>query len=69
MAEGRVHATGARFQGPILNLFQIEMCAKQFYPDTFGEWPHYDTGPYPEIPEEKQLFDRQEVADIINGDI
>jgi len=69
VADDRVHATGARFQGPILNLFQIEMCAKQFYPDIFGEWPHYDTGPYPEIPAGEQLFDCETVADIINGDI
>lgn len=66
---GRVFPVGARYQGPILNLFQLEMCAKQFYPETFGEWPTSDSGPYPEIPEDEQLFDRQEVADIINGDI
>ncbi|WP_171814693.1 hypothetical protein [Halopiger xanaduensis] len=35
----------------------------------FGEWPTYEGGPYPEIPEGEQLFDRQRVADIINGDI
>jgi len=64
----RVHAQGARFQGPIVNLFQIEMTAKQLYPDRFGEWPTYVEGPYPEIPAEEQLFDRQRVADIINGD-
>jgi ABC-type Fe3+-hydroxamate transport system substrate-binding protein len=65
----RVHAQGARYQGPILNLFQLEMTAKQLYPDQFGEWPTYVEGPYPEIPAEEQLFDRQRVADIINGDI
>ena len=64
----RVHAQGARYQGPILNLFQLEMTAKQLYPDAFGEWPTYVEGPYPEIPEDEQLFDRQRVADIINGD-
>lgn len=63
----RVYAQGARYQGPILNLFQLEMTAKQLYPDIFGEWPSYEEGPYPEIPAEEQLFDRQEVADIING--
>ncbi|ELZ98176.1 hypothetical protein C440_02973 [Haloferax mucosum ATCC BAA-1512] len=65
---GRIHAQGARYQGPILNLFQIEMTAKQLYPDQFGAWPTYEEGPYPEIPVEEQLFDRQRVADIINGD-
>ncbi len=68
--EGRVYAQGARRQGPILNLFQLEMTAKQLYPDQFGEWPGYVNGePYPEIPTEDQLFDRQRVADIIKGDI
>ncbi|MFC7203304.1 ABC transporter substrate-binding protein [Haloferax namakaokahaiae] len=66
---GRVHPQGARYQGPILNLFQLEMTAKQLYPELFGEWPTYENGPYPEIPEEEQLFDRQRVADIIDGDI
>jgi len=64
----RVYAQGARYQGPILNLFQLEMTAKQFYPEQFGEWPTYVEGPYPDIPDEKQLFDRQRVADIVNGD-
>lgn len=63
----RVHAQGARYQGPILNLFQLEMTAKQLYPDAFGEWPTYVEGPYPEIPAEEQLFDRQRVADIVTG--
>jgi len=65
----RIYAQGARYQGPILNLFQIEMTAKQLYPEQFGEWPTYTEGPYPEIPEDEQLFDRQRVADAINGDI
>jgi len=67
--EGNVYAQGARRQGPILNLFQTEMTAKQLYPEQFGEWPGYVDGePYPEIPEEERLFDRQRVADTINGD-
>ncbi|QLK25968.1 ABC transporter substrate-binding protein [Natrinema zhouii] len=64
----RVYAQGARYQGPILNLFQLEMSAKQLYPDIFGEWPAYTDGPYPEISADEQLFDRREVADIITGD-
>ena len=64
---GRVHPQGARYQGPILNLFQLEMCAKQLYPEQFGEWPAYDDGPYPEIPADERLFERQRVADIIDG--
>jgi hypothetical protein len=67
--EGNVYAQGARRQGPILNLFQLEMTAKQLYPDRFGEWPGYVNGePYPEIPEDEQLFDRQRVADVITGE-
>ncbi|WP_363465448.1 ABC transporter substrate-binding protein [Halogeometricum borinquense] len=66
----RVYAQGARYQGPIMNLFQLEMTAKQVYPEVFGEWPGYVDGePYPEIPESEQLFDRQRVADIVNGAI
>ncbi|WP_135853292.1 ABC transporter substrate-binding protein [Halorussus salinus] len=64
----RVHAAGMRYQGPIMNLFQIEMGAKQLYPDIFGEWPRYEDGDhYPEIPEGEWLFDRNRVADIVAG--
>nr|WP_136689533.1 ABC transporter substrate-binding protein [Halorhabdus amylolytica] len=66
--QDRVYPQGARYQGPILNLFQLEMTAKQLYPDQFGAWPTYTEGPYPEIPAEEQLFDRQHVSDIINGE-
>ena len=65
----RMHPQGARYQGPVLNLFQLEMTAKQLYPDEFGAWPRYEEGPYPEIPEEERLFDRERVADVINGDL
>ncbi|WP_128477613.1 ABC transporter substrate-binding protein [Halorussus pelagicus] len=63
----RIYAQGARYQGPILNLFQLEMTAKQLYPEQFGDWPTYAEGPYPEIPEGEQLFDRQRVANIVSG--
>lgn len=65
----RFYPQGARYQGPILNLFQLEMTAKQLYPDEFGEWPRYESGPYPEIPEDERLFDRERVAAVINGDL
>lgn len=62
----RVVAGGMRYQGPIMNLFQLEMTAKQLYPDHFGEWPGHTTAePYPEIPTDEQLFDRQRVANIV----
>lgn len=65
----RIHTQGGRNQGPLMNLFQTEMAAKQLYPDVFGEWPLYTDGPYPDFSESEQLFDHQRVADIINGDI
>jgi ABC-type Fe3+-hydroxamate transport system substrate-binding protein len=67
---GRVYPSGDPVQGPIMNLFQLEMTAKQLYPEVFGEWPDYAAAdPYPEIPDDEQLFDRDEVADTINGEI
>ncbi|ELZ59358.1 MULTISPECIES: ABC transporter substrate-binding protein [Halorubrum] len=66
--DDRVYAQGMRYQGPIMNLFQIEMTAKQLYPEVFGEWPGYEDGqPYPEIPADERLFDRDEVASIVTG--
>jgi ABC-type Fe3+-hydroxamate transport system substrate-binding protein len=62
---GRLYATGSALQGPIMNLFQLELSAKQIYPELFGQPPE----PGASVPEEQQLFDRQRVADIVNGDI
>ncbi|UPM43441.1 ABC transporter substrate-binding protein [Halocatena salina] len=68
VSNDRVYAQGMRYQGPIMNLFQLEMTAKQLYPDQFGAWPGYvDGDPYPEIPEDERLFDRGRVAEIITG--
>jgi iron complex transport system substrate-binding protein len=64
----RVYPIGVRYGGPIMNLFQLEMIAKQLYPDQFGEWPTYEGGAYPDFSEDEQLFDHQRVADIIRGD-
>ncbi|WP_224270898.1 ABC transporter substrate-binding protein [Haloprofundus salinisoli] len=65
----RVYPSGNPVQGPLMNLFQLEMTAKQLYPEQFGEWPGYETGePYPEIPESERLFDRRRVADIVAGE-
>jgi len=66
----RFYASGQSFQGPIQNLLQLEMSAKQVYPEQFGEWPRYETGDeYPEFDEDEQLFDHGRVADIISRDI
>lgn len=62
----RFYASGIRRQGPLTNLFQLEMAAKQLYPERFGEWPGYDGGSYPKIPAGERLFDRQRVANIVN---
>jgi ABC-type Fe3+-hydroxamate transport system substrate-binding protein len=60
----RLYAGGTGSQGPIVNLFQTEMLAKQLYPDEFGPWRGLG-----ETPESEQLFDRQRVADIVTGDL
>ncbi|WP_121821287.1 ABC transporter substrate-binding protein [Halostella salina] len=66
----RFYASGLRYQGPIMNLFQLEMTAKQLYPDQFGEWPGFpEGGPYPEFPESERLFDRQRLADVVAGEV
>jgi len=64
--EGNVYPGAYGEQGPIVNLLQTEMKAQQLYPEEFGA---FDPEAFPEVPEENQLFDRQRVADIINGDI
>ncbi|MCT9098481.1 ABC transporter substrate-binding protein [Haloarchaeobius sp. HME9146] len=63
ISDERVYPYHEFEQGPVMNLFNTELLAKALYPETFGE----PTGM--EAPaEENQLFDRQRVADIINGD-
>jgi ABC-type Fe3+-hydroxamate transport system substrate-binding protein len=67
---GRVYPQGTRWQGPLMNLFQLEMTAKELYPEQFGQWPADEDGDaYPEFESDEQLFDRGRLADIINGDI
>ncbi len=47
----RVLASGMRYQGPIMNLFQLEMTAKQLYPERFGECPATrSASPIPRFP-------------------
>jgi iron complex transport system substrate-binding protein len=50
----RVVYGGMTYQGPIIHLFQLERAAQGVYPDEFGG---------------EQLFDRQRVADIVNGEL
>jgi iron complex transport system substrate-binding protein len=61
---GRVYMGGNNSQGPITNLFQTEAAAKQLFPDRFGEFPGWG-----DVGGDERLFDRQRVADIVNGDI
>ncbi|TKX84816.1 ABC transporter substrate-binding protein [Halorubrum sp. SS5] len=60
----RLYRGGTSYQGPLINLFQTEAAAKQFYPDAFGEWNGIETLSDPEA----RLFDYRRVADIVNGD-
>jgi iron complex transport system substrate-binding protein len=58
--DNHVYPGGTPLQGPVFYLFQIEMAAKQIYPEIFG--PYRDDQNYP--PQE-QLFDRNRVAEIL----
>jgi iron complex transport system substrate-binding protein len=62
---GNVYPGAYGEQGPLVNLLQTEMKAQQLYPEEFGA---FDPEQFPTVPDERQLFDRQRVADIINGD-
>jgi iron complex transport system substrate-binding protein len=64
--DGTVYPGPLNEQGPIVNLLQTEMVAQQLYPDEFGG---FDPEVFPQVPEEQHLFDRERVADIINGEI
>ena len=64
MKEGNVFVGTAFAPGPVANLFNTENLAQQLYPEEFGE---FDIDDFPGGDE--QLFDRQRVADIVNGDI
>lgn len=56
-----VYPGGTPLQGPLFLLFQVEMAAKQIYPERFGQYR--DDQLYPNG---EQLFDRARVADILN---
>jgi iron complex transport system substrate-binding protein len=62
---GNVIRSGGQYMGPIVDMFSTEAVAKQVYPDEFGEWP----GAVGDVPESEQLFDRQRLVDIVNGDL
>jgi len=60
----RLYAGGDAFQGPIINIFQTELTAKQIYPDLFGQPP--EPGNTSELGD---MFDPGRVADIVNGEV
>ncbi|WP_135822371.1 ABC transporter substrate-binding protein [Halostella litorea] len=62
---GNVIRSGGQYMGPIVDMFSTEAVAKQVYPDEFGEWP----GAVGDVPESEQLFDRQRLLEIIDGDL
>lgn len=61
----RLYRGGSSYQGPVVNFFQTEAAARQFYPDAFGEWDGMATL----HKESLRLFERQRVADVINGNL
>jgi len=67
--ENRVYAGGPIEHGPVQSLFIHEAVAKQMYPEKFGEFTFETRNSLADIPEEEQMFDRQRVADIINGGV
>jgi iron complex transport system substrate-binding protein len=60
----RLYRGGGSYQGPVINLFQTEAAARQFHPDVFGEWNGTETLRADSL----ELFDPQQIADIIDGD-
>jgi iron complex transport system substrate-binding protein len=51
--EGRVFRGGPIYQGPAQNLFLTERFAQSYFPDVYGDG---------------ELFDRDELAGVINGE-
>ncbi len=63
LSSGRVYPGGTPLQGPIFYIFQVEMAAKQIYPEIFG--PYRDDQQYPPA---EQLFNREDLARILLGE-
>lgn len=56
----RVYPGGILMQGPIFYCFQLEMAAKQIYPEVFGEW-HQDH----KYSKDEELFDREKLSMLL----
>ena len=50
-------------QGPIIRIYQLEMLAKQLYPEIFGNFRENHS-----YPENEQLFSRNELRKIIKDE-
>lgn len=59
-----VYPGGTALQGPVFYIFQIEMAAKQIYPELFGRFREDQ-----KYPPEECLFDREAVAKILRGEL
>lgn len=57
---GRIYPGAVLMQGPIFYCFQLEMAAKQCYPELFGEYKKDNS-----YTEEEKLFSREELAKIV----
>lgn len=58
----RLYRGGAQYQGPISHLVNIEVAAKQLYPDVFGSFTTFG-----DMSSSERLFDRGRVNDIVAG--
>lgn len=57
----RLYPGGSPLQGPIFHIFQIEMAAKQIYPEIFGSYRNDQN-----YPPEEMLFSRNRLAEILS---
>jgi hypothetical protein len=54
----------------VLNLFQLEVTAKQPHLERFGAWLEYESGDGDAaFGTDEQLFDHRRVADVLAGDV
>lgn len=58
----RLYRGGVQYQGPITHLVNLEVTAKQLYPERFGAFTTFD-----EMSPDDQLFDRERVSSIVAG--
>ena len=64
--EGNVYPNGFGRERPVAVLYETDLLARQVYPEQFGS---FDLDAPLTPPDGDGLFDRQRVADIINGEV